>query len=81
MSQLWCRDHHECRGSPADRAKAQLSAGMLLYCFTSTRTGEVHEYTAWRRLAQDSNENPEDRRLEGRVVVACYRLCSKEGLR
>ncbi|KAJ5890042.1 acetyl-CoA synthetase-like protein [Penicillium tannophilum] len=74
MSQLWCRDHPEFLGSPADRAKVQLSAAMLVYCLTSTRTGEVHEHTARRRLAQDSNENPEDRELETRVMVACYKL-------
>ncbi|KAG0160181.1 hypothetical protein PDIDSM_7708 [Penicillium digitatum] len=41
MTQLWCRDHHEYRGDPADRARVQLSAAMLLYCFTSARTARV----------------------------------------
>ncbi|KAJ5737901.1 Zinc finger C2H2 [Penicillium malachiteum] len=40
MTQLWCRDHYEYRGSPPDRARVQLSAAMLLYCFTTARTGE-----------------------------------------
>jgi hypothetical protein len=45
MTQLWCKDFKEYRGEPPDRARVQLSAAMLLYCFTSARAGEVHEST------------------------------------
>ncbi|KAJ6024796.1 zinc finger protein [Penicillium herquei] len=72
MTQLWCRDHHEYRGSPPDRARVQLSAAMLLYCFTTARTGEVHESTARRHKAyQIGNNNDGD--LEARVMAACYK--------
>ncbi|KAJ6001624.1 zinc finger protein [Penicillium canescens] len=73
MTQLWCRDHHEYRGNPADRARVQLSAAMLLYCFTSARTGEVHESTARRHGAQKIGEDSEDAELEARVMAACYK--------
>ena len=75
MTQLWCRDHHEYRGNPADRARVQLSAAMLLYCFTSARTGEVHESTARRHGAQKIGEDSEDAELEARVMAACYKVC------
>lgn len=74
MTQLWCRDHHEYRGNPADRARVQLSGAMLLYCFTSSRTGEVHESTARRHRAQEIGES-EDASLEARVMAACYKVC------
>ncbi|KAJ5772119.1 Zinc finger C2H2 [Penicillium odoratum] len=73
MTQLWCRDHHEYRGNPNDRARIQLSAAILLYCFTSARTGEVHESTARRKKAQDIGVDSEDAELEARVLAACYK--------
>ncbi|KGO60662.1 hypothetical protein PEX1_038750 [Penicillium expansum] len=73
MTQLWCRDHHEYRGNPADRARVQLSAAMLLYCFTSARTGEVHESTARRHGARKIGEESNDADLEARVMAACYK--------
>ncbi|KAJ5491931.1 Zinc finger C2H2 [Penicillium expansum] len=73
MTQLWCRDHHEYRGDPADRARVQLSAAMLLYCFTSARTGEVHESTARRHGAREIGEESDDADLEARVMAACYK--------
>ncbi|KAJ5741093.1 Zinc finger C2H2 [Penicillium malachiteum] len=72
MTQLWCRDHHEYRGHPPDRARVQLSAAMLLYCFTTARTGEVHESTARRHKAHQSG-NKNDGNLEARVMAACYK--------
>lgn len=78
MTQLWCRDHHEYRGNPADRARVQLSAAMLLYCFTSARTGEVHESTARRHGAREIGEESEDADLEARVMAACYKVCSNK---
>ncbi|KAJ6114885.1 zinc finger protein [Penicillium sp. IBT 16267x] len=73
MTQLWCRDYHEYRGNPADRTRVQLSAAMLLYCFTSARTGEVHESTARRNIAQETDKDSADYDLEARVLAACYK--------
>ncbi|KAJ5193196.1 Zinc finger C2H2 [Penicillium cf. viridicatum] len=73
ITQLWCRDHHKYRGNPTDRARVQLSAAMLLYCFTSTRTGEVHKSTARRYGAREIGEESEDTDLEARVIAACYK--------
>ncbi|KAN0069665.1 hypothetical protein V8E54_011971 [Elaphomyces granulatus] len=71
MTQLWCKDFKEYRGEPPDRARVQLSAAMLLYCFTSARAGEVHESTARRALAREQKTN--DKKLEARVLAACYK--------
>ncbi|KAJ6080338.1 zinc finger protein [Penicillium canescens] len=46
---------------------------MLLYCFTSVRTGEVHESTARRHRAQKTGEDSKDADLEARVMAACYK--------
>lgn len=73
MTQLWCRDFYEYRGQPADRTRVQLNAAILLYCFTSARTGEVHELTARRARAWGSFEEESDEALEARVMAACYK--------
>lgn len=49
---------------------------MLLYCFTSTRTGEVHKSTARRQGAQEIGEDSEDVDLESRVIATYYKVCS-----
>lgn len=54
LTQLWCRDFHEYRGNPPDRARVQMNASLLLYCFTSARTGEVHESSARRADARQA---------------------------
>lgn len=74
LTQLWCRDSHEFRGEIPDRTRVQLSAAMLLYCFTSARTGEVHKSTAWRALARLPSEDKRDIELEARVMAACYKV-------
>ncbi|KAB8070465.1 hypothetical protein BDV29DRAFT_197996 [Aspergillus leporis] len=73
MTQLWCRDYKEYRGKYPDRTRVQLSAAMLLYCFTSARTGEVLESTARRERArkQKGAEGAED--IAARVLAACYK--------
>lgn len=76
MTQLWCRDFHEYRGKPPDRTRVQLSAAMLLYCFTSARTGEVHESTARRFTARERSAKESDEDLEARVMAACYKVLS-----
>ncbi|KAJ5531291.1 Zinc finger C2H2, partial [Penicillium freii] len=68
-----CRDHHKYRRDPADRARVQLSAAMLLYCFTSARTGEVYESTARRYRAQKIGEESDDADLEAHVIAAYYK--------
>ena len=75
MTQLWCNDFKEYRGEPPDRTRVQLSAAILLYCFTSARTGEVHESTARRALAR-GDKNKTDNKLEARVLAACYKVSS-----
>lgn len=47
---------------------------MLLDCFTSARTGEVHESTARRYQVQEMG-NSENKELEARVLAACYKVC------
>jgi carbonic anhydrase len=76
MTQLWCRDYKEYRGKYPDRTRVQLSAAMLLYCFTSARTGEVLESTARREQArkQKGAEGAED--IAARVLAACYKVSS-----
>jgi|SRR5882762_9450099 len=77
MTQLWCRDFKEYRGEPPDRTRVQLSATMLLYYFTSARTGEVHESTAHRALAtREQDKNQTDKKLEAGVLAACYKVGS-----
>jgi hypothetical protein len=72
MTQLWCKDFKEYRGEPPDRSRVQLSAAMLLYCFTSARAGEVHESTARRALAR--GQKTHDKELEARVLAATYKV-------
>lgn len=72
MTQLWCKDFKEYRGEPPDRARVQLSAAMLLYCFTSARAGEAHESTARRALAREQKTHGKE--LEARVLAATYKV-------
>lgn len=81
MTQLWCRDYHEYRGNPADRTRVQLSAAMLLYCFTSARTGEVHESTARRDIARQTDKDSADCDLEAGVLAACYKVFGKKKIK
>lgn len=74
MTQLWCRDFHEFRGEIPDRTRVQLSAAILLYCFTSARTGEVHESTCRRKVSREQGTDKEDKKLEARVMAACYKV-------
>ncbi|KAL2808658.1 hypothetical protein BJX63DRAFT_424461 [Aspergillus granulosus] len=73
MAQLWCRDFREYRGEYPDRARVQLSASLLLYCFTSARAGEVHESTRRRKRARLRMEKDPDEQLRAKVMAACYR--------
>ncbi|KAJ5460047.1 Zinc fingerC2H2, partial [Penicillium daleae] len=50
-----------------------ISAVILLYCFTSTRTGEVYKSTARRARARESQGYKSDKELEARVIAACYK--------
>lgn len=70
------RDHHKYRGTPADRARVQLSTAIPLYCFTSTGTGEVYESAARRYGAQEIGEDSKDVNLESRVIAAYYKVYS-----
>lgn len=78
MVQLWCRDFKEYRSEIPDRTRVQISAAMLPYCFTSARTGEVHESTARRRMAKIPGADPADATIEARAMAACYKVCSEK---
>jgi hypothetical protein len=75
LTQLWCRDFKEYRGQYPDRSRVQLTASVLLYCFSSARTGEVHESTARRSLArQKDGGDDNDANLRASVMAACYKV-------
>lgn len=78
MTQLWCRDFKEFRGDSPDRARVQLSAAMLLYCFTSARTGEVYKSIARRATVRGNGLDKAEEDIETRVLAACYKV-SKQG--
>ncbi|KAI9035642.1 uncharacterized protein KD926_003153 [Aspergillus affinis] len=73
QTQLWCRDFKEYRGCYPDRSRVQLTASMLLYCFSSARTGEVHESTARRAVAREKQNDNKDSTLRATVMAACYK--------
>ncbi|CBF82971.1 hypothetical protein AN3315.2 [Aspergillus nidulans FGSC A4] len=74
LTQLWCRDFKEYRGKFPDRNRVQLTASILLYCFSSARTGEVHESTARRSIArQKDGDNSNDANLRAYSMAACYK--------
>lgn len=51
---------------------------MLLYYFTSTRTREVHESTARRDIARQTNKDSVDCDLEAEVLAAYYKVFEKK---
>ncbi|RHZ62459.1 uncharacterized protein CDV56_107336 [Aspergillus thermomutatus] len=74
LTQLWCRDFKEYRGQYPDRSRVQLTASILLYCFSSARTGEVHESTARRSIArQKDGGDDNDANLRASAMAACYK--------
>ncbi|GFF77413.1 hypothetical protein IFM53868_02081 [Aspergillus udagawae] len=74
LTQLWCRDFKENRGQYPDRSRVQLTASILLYCFSSARTGEVHESTARRsRARQKDGGDDSDANLRASAMAACYK--------
>ncbi|EAW17144.1 uncharacterized protein NFIA_005060 [Aspergillus fischeri NRRL 181] len=73
MTQLWCRDFKEYRGTCPDRTRVQLSAAILLYCFTSARSGEVHESTARRDLSRKQKHEGKDEIMGAHAIAACYK--------
>ncbi|KAF7128632.1 hypothetical protein CNMCM5793_003483 [Aspergillus hiratsukae] len=74
LTQLWCRDFKEYRGKYPDRSRVQLTASILLYCFTSARTGEVHESIARRSIARQKDScDDKDADLQATAMAACYK--------
>ncbi|RHZ53562.1 uncharacterized protein CDV56_101788 [Aspergillus thermomutatus] len=74
LTQLWCRDFKEYRGQYPDRSRVQLTASILLYCFSSARTGEVHESTARRSIArQKDGADDNNANLQASAMAACYK--------
>ncbi|KAL4900480.1 hypothetical protein BDW74DRAFT_170858 [Aspergillus multicolor] len=65
LAQLWCQDFEKYR------------LLMLVYCFTSARTGEVHESTACRLNALEKviaeEEELEDTCIKASAMAACYK--------
>ncbi len=78
MKQLWCQDSFKYRGRYPERARIQLSVSILLYCFTSARTGEVHESIDCRRSARERGDY-EDGNLDAAVMVVCYKVSNRLG--
>ncbi|EEP83037.1 predicted protein [Uncinocarpus reesii 1704] len=79
MVQLWCKDYHEYRGKYSDRSRVQLSFALLLYCFTSARTGEVHESTARKHNSTSASACYKHFRLtfqavDGEAMLVLYYL-------
>ncbi|OJJ66328.1 hypothetical protein ASPBRDRAFT_137940 [Aspergillus brasiliensis CBS 101740] len=70
---LWCHDSFEYRGQYPERTRVELSASMLLYCFTSARTGEVHESTARRTSARERGDTDLAKHMSAAVMAACYK--------
>ncbi|KAL6229166.1 hypothetical protein BDW75DRAFT_250082 [Aspergillus navahoensis] len=72
LTQLWCRDFKENRGQYPDRSRVLLTASILLYCFSSARTGEVHESTARRSRARQKDDGDDnDANLRASAMAAC----------
>lgn len=49
-----------------------------MYCYTSARTGEVHESTARRHTARQkkAGSDPDDKALAAETLSACYEVSS-----
>ncbi|QVM10690.1 hypothetical protein D8B26_005343 [Coccidioides posadasii str. Silveira] len=75
LLQLWCKDFKEYRGTTRDRSRVQMAAAILMYCFTSARTGEIHESTARRGTARRKidGSNVDDEEQAAQVLAACYK--------
>lgn len=74
LTQLWCCDFKEYRGKCRDRSRVGLSFAILLYCFTSARTGEVHESTARRTTPRLEGNEITVAQFESRAMTACYKV-------
>ncbi|EAW17212.1 uncharacterized protein NFIA_005750 [Aspergillus fischeri NRRL 181] len=74
LTQLWCWDFKEYRGQFPDRSRVQLTTSILLYYFSSARTGEVHESTARRSLARQKDSSDDNNaNLQASAMAACYK--------
>ena len=75
LTQLWCRDFKEYRSKFPDQNRVQLTALILLYCFSSAETGEVHKSTARRSIArQKDRDNSNNANLQAYSMAACYKV-------
>ena len=75
LTQLWCRDFKEYHSKFPDWNRVQLTALILLYYFSSARTGEVHESTARCSIArQKDGDNSHDANLRAYSMAACYKV-------
>ncbi|KAE8377303.1 hypothetical protein BDV26DRAFT_263806 [Aspergillus bertholletiae] len=73
LTQLWCQDFKEYRGQYPDRSRIQLTVSILLYCFSSARTGEVYESTARRSIALRKGSGDSDANIGVNSMAACYK--------
>ncbi|KAL4982474.1 hypothetical protein BDW68DRAFT_192120 [Aspergillus falconensis] len=74
MKELWCRDFKEYHSQYPDQSRVQLTASILLHCFSSAQTGEVHESTARRSIArQKDNGDDNDTKPWASVMAAYYK--------
>ncbi|PGH04310.1 hypothetical protein AJ80_08533 [Polytolypa hystricis UAMH7299] len=83
---LWCKDFIDYKGIHRERSRVDLADSILMYCFTSARTGEVHESTARRAAARCKKdrgagdmdpavkaEHGDDQKLSAEALAACYK--------
>lgn len=73
MMQLWCKNYYEYRDN--DRSRVQLSFALLLYCYTSSRIDEMHEFIARKQSAKSQEIAIKTKTT--RVQVVCYKVSER----
>lgn len=75
LSHLWCDDNYDYRGKCSDHQRVALNFSTLVYCFTSARTGELHE-SLCRRQARRPEEAEDKVEFNAKAMTACYKVQS-----
>lgn len=73
LTHLWCNDNHNYRGKCGDRQRVSLSLAILIYCFTSARTGELFESTC-RRQSKLEDTEADNLKYGAKVMATRYVL-------
>jgi carbonic anhydrase len=79
LTHLWCNDNYNYRGKCPDRQRVALNFSTLVYCFTSARTGELHE-SLCRRQARQPEEVKDSLECSAKAMTACYKVQSYKNL-